>query len=349
MNDPRLDADAAFIDGWLRERAEPSGPLRVQIMQGGLSNLTYRVSDDTGPRWVVRRPPWSADAAAHDVLRESRILSALGSTTIPVPVVLGSGTMPDGAHFYTMAFVEGVVVAGGADARRLSPDARRRAGTQLVEALAGLHALDPAAVGLGDLGRADTYVSRQIARWRRQAERCVLVDAGLVDAVGEGLAERMPAATRVSIVHGDYRLNNAIVDPADGSLRAVLDWELSTLGDPLADVGGLLVHWVDPEDRVRPFRDSPTAAGGFTRKADLVAEYLRRAGLPEDTDLTFYHAFASWRLGIALDGVHRRFQRGAYGDTSGGESVADLPTTVPDLVTEAARLLGIGSARTFAG
>ncbi len=346
MNDPRMDADIAFIDGWLRERDTLSGPLRVDIVQGGLSNLTYRLSDDTGPRWVLRRPPWAADPAAHDVLRESRIISALGPTPIPVAGFVGAGAMPDGAAFYAMDYVEGVVVADRAAARRLTHDARRRAGADLVAALADLHELDPAAVGLDRLGRGDSYVERQIARWRRQAERCVLVSPELADAIGEALARNVPAATKVSIVHGDYRLNNTIVDPRDGRLRAVLDWELSTLGDPLTDVGGLLVHWVDPQDRVRPFSDSPTAEGGFPRKSEQVAGYLVRAGLPADTDLTFYHAFASWRLGIALDGVHRRFVRRAYGDaSSGGPAVAELADTVPDLVGEAARLLGVDAGR----
>ena len=346
MNDSRMDVDIAFIEGWLRERETLSGSLRVDIVQGGLSNLTYRLSDDTGPRWVLRRPPWAADPAAHDAPRESRIIGALESTTVPVPGLFGAGTMPDGAPFYAMDFVDGVVVADRAAARRLAPVARRRAGADLVSALVNLHELDPAAVGLDRLGRGDTYVERQITRWRRQAQRCVLVAPELADEIGEALARSMPAASKVSIVHGDYRLNNAIIDPGNGSLRAVLDWELSTLGDPLTDVGGLLVHWVDPGDRVRPFSDSPTAEGGFLRKSELVTFYLERAGLAADTDLTFYHAFASWRLGIALDGVHRRFERRAYGEaSSGGAAVAELPNTVPDLVGEAARLLGVDARR----
>lgn len=301
MADPRLD-------GWLAERLPGAvAPFRLEPLAGGNSNLTYRVTDAAGHTWVLRRPPhgW-VPTTAHDVLREARILTAVRVGGVPVPEVLATcsdATVSD-APFVVMEHVTGTSCHGTADAALLRPEQRQRAGESLVTTLAVLHQLDPGDVGLADLGHHGAYLERQLARWRRQWQATRTRDLPALEETFHALGARVPEQRRTSVVHGDYRLDNCILG-ANGSVRAVLDWEISALGDPLADLGTLLAYWALPGDDVRALQDPPTAVPGFPDREQLSATYLTAAGL-DGADVEYYVAFAWWRLACIVEGVHAR-------------------------------------------
>ncbi len=313
--------DAAGVTAWFAEHVpEASAPLEFALIAGGHSNLTYSVTDAMGSRWVLRRPPLGQVlATAHDMGREHTIISALGPTDVPVPPTVGLCTDTDvnGAPFYVMDFVDGQVVRSHADAAALDVAARGRAGESIVEVLAAIHSVDVDAVGLGDLGRREDYVARQLKRWYTQFQGSENQVAGglalpVVHRVHDQLAASIPAQGPAAIVHGDYRLDNCMLGP-DGTVVAVLDWEICTLGDPMADVGLLWVYWSDPdEDAVMP-QASPTALDGFPRKRDLVERYAAASGR-DLTDLPFFVAFGYWKLTCIIAGVYARYAGGAMGD-----------------------------------
>jgi aminoglycoside phosphotransferase (APT) family kinase protein len=314
--------DADGVTRWLAGQVEAvAPPLTFSLVQGGRSNLTYVVADTDGRRWVLRRPPLHAVLpSAHDMRREHTVISALGPTDVPVPATLGYE--PDesvtGAEFYVMDYVDGEVVRDrqAAGAVLDSDEQRRTAGESLVDVLVGLHAVDPDAVGLSDFGRKQGYVERQLNRWHGQLAKGREHGARqlpVLDDVFRRLIARIPEQGRATVVHGDYRLDNVILGP-EGRVRAVLDWELSTLGDPLADVGLLAVYWTDPGDPTTPLLSAPTAMGGFPRRGEVIARYADRSGR-DLSQLDFYVAFAFWKLAIILEGVYSRFASGAYGST----------------------------------
>lgn len=307
--------DLASLEPWLRARLPTARPpFRLERLPGGRSNLTFLLADATGGEWVLRRPPLGPrQATAHDVLREGRIMAALAPTAVPVPTVLGGedGLCPDGAPLLLMERALGVAVRGAVPARDLAATARGRSGSALAETLAALHAVDPASVGLADLGRGEGYVERQLSRWHRQWEEGRTRD---LDALAEAhalLAARVPPQSRTAIVHGDFRLDNCLLDPA-GEVSAVLDWEICTIGDPLVDLGLLLVYWAEPGDQVTALEDPPTLAAGFATRAAIRRRYEEAAGI-EAGDLDFYLAFAWWKLACIVEGVYARVARGALG------------------------------------
>jgi aminoglycoside phosphotransferase (APT) family kinase protein len=309
--------DRAGVTAWFaRHVAGVEPPLEVERISGGRSNLTYAVRDARGRRWVLRRPPLSGVLpSAHDMAREHRIIAALAATPVPVPPALGLCTDESvtGAPFYVMAFVDGVVPRDEASVRAgLGEAARARAADAMVDALVAIHALEPAAVGLGDLGRPGSYIERQLARWRRQWEQSRTRELPEVDETHRRLAARVPAQQGPSrLVHGDYRLDNLILSPA-GEVLAVIDWELATLGDPLADVGLLWVYWNEPGDERHPLGAAPTALPGFPSRRELAERYASRSGR-DLSELGFYVAFGYWKLAVILEGVYARSRAGAYG------------------------------------
>ncbi len=227
-------------------------PLTYERIAGGHSNLTYRVTDGAGSEWALRRPPLGKRlSSAHDMAREHRVVSALGTTPVPVAPVVGlcEDESVNGAPFYVMDFVRGPVLRGTSEAEAAFPDEgdRREIGMRVADTLAAIHAVDPDAVGLGDLGRKEDYVARQLRRWYGQWEKSKTRELAAIDRVHERLAARIPAQEGVSIVHGDYRLDNMILTDS-GEVAAVVDWELCTLGDPLADVGTLIAYWPERGD-----------------------------------------------------------------------------------------------------
>jgi aminoglycoside phosphotransferase (APT) family kinase protein len=308
--------ELARIEPWLRERlpaAQP--PFRLERLAGGRSNLTFLLADAAGGEWVLRRPPLGPrQATAHDVLREGRIMAALGPTAVPVPIVLGA--VPelgdDGAPLLLMERAPGVAARGDATAQReLATAARARSGLALAETLAALHAVEPASVGLDDLGRGERYVKRQLDRWHRQWVEGRTRELDDLAVAHAALVDRVPPQSATAIVHGDFRLDNCLLDPA-GEVTAVLDWEICTVGEPLVDLGLLLVYWAEPGDAVTALEDPPTLAPGFPTRAAVRRRYEEAAGI-EAGDLDFHLAFAWWKLACIVEGVYARVARGALG------------------------------------
>ena len=314
--------DGEAVTQWLQERRpDVVPPLSFEPIPGGRSNLTYTVTDADGQRYVLRRPPLhSVLESAHDVAREARIMDALGGSDVPVPVVVGSEADDEvnGAPFFVMEYVDGVIARDAGAARDLLDDGQRAAASgALVDTLLQLHATDVDAVGLGDLGRRTGYVERQLRRWSGQLEKGSTRDLPLLVELGERLAADVPEPQATAIVHGDYRLDNLILSPDGEQVRAVLDWELCTLGDPLADVGMLHVYWAEDQDMVTPLGNMPTILDGFWSRQRVMDTYADRSSL-DLSELDYYVAFAYWRLAIILEGVFQRFAAGAYEHTDEG-------------------------------
>jgi aminoglycoside phosphotransferase (APT) family kinase protein len=317
--------DEARVTPWLEEHVEGlRPPLSFSLIAGGHSNLTYRVDDAAGGAFVLRRPPLGhVLATAHDMGREHRIISALGPTPVPVAPALAycDDTDVNDAPFYVMGFVEGHILRDQGTAKVLDEDQRRTASESLVDVLAEIHAVDPDAVGLGELGRKEGYIERQLKRWHKQFLDSKTREVPALDAVYERLRADVPEQGPATIVHGDYRLDNCLVGD-DGKVAAVLDWEICTLGDPLADVGLLMVYWTDPEDDATALLTSPTTLPGFLRRSDLLERYAERSGRDLST-IDYYTAFGYWKLACIVEGVYARYRGGAMGtDASGFEGFA---------------------------
>jgi aminoglycoside phosphotransferase (APT) family kinase protein len=306
------------VSAWLADNVDDlQPPFEFGLIAGGRSNLTYTVTDSAQHRVVLRRPPLGhVLATAHDMAREHRIITAVGETEVPVPRTLGLCTddAVNGAPFYVMSFVDGVVLDSPDKAATLRPDLRVPASEHLIDVLADLHAADVDAIGLGDLAKRDGYVERQVRRWTTQWEHSKTRELTAIDEVARLLAERVPVQRGVSIAHGDFRFGNCLTDVESGRISGVLDWELCTLGDPLADVGYLGVYWFDGVAANARHND-PTPAGGFATYADLLERYARRTGR-DLQGIGYYVAFSSWRLAVISEGVYARYLHGAMGDAS---------------------------------
>jgi aminoglycoside phosphotransferase (APT) family kinase protein len=312
------------LEDFLREAAPGllHGALQVELLSGGRSNLTYLLTDGH-ERWVLRRPPLGhVLATAHDMDREYRVQRALHPTAVPVPRPrLSAGPEVIGAPFYVMDFVAGTVLRERDQLSEAVATATELADA-LVEVLALLHRTDPAQVGLADLGRPAGFVERQVRRWSTQlaASRCRELPE--LERLGERLGHRLPTGQRASIVHGDYRLDNVVVDARAGRVLGVLDWEMATLGDPLTDLASMLVWW----DGIRGL-DSPVAAvpgdvPGFPNGDTLLAGYARRTGR-DLSELPWYLWFAYYKIAVIFEGIHYRSRLGlTVGD--GFERLGDL-------------------------
>lgn len=317
--------DTEPVTAWFEANiAGATAPLTFELIAGGRSNLTFRVTDAAGHQYVLRRPPTShVLPTAHDMGREHRIVKALGPTSVPVPPALGycGDESVNGKPFYVMSFVDGHVLRDATIAESVFDPARRRAaGQHVADVLAELHAVDADAVGLGDLGRHDGYIERQLKRWYGQFQQSAGAQGRtvpVIDEVHDFLASRVPEQRSTTIVHGDYRLDNTMLDDT-GQVVAVLDWEICTLGDPLADLGLLLVYWVEPGDDP-VLGVAPTAAPGFPTRAEMIARYAARSGR-DVSSLDYFLAFGYWKLACIVEGVFARYAGGAMGgDRSGYE------------------------------
>jgi aminoglycoside phosphotransferase (APT) family kinase protein len=303
----------ARLTPWLVERLpELEPPFRFTRVGEGQSNLTFRVDDAAARSVVLRRPPLGEIlASAHDMDREHRILSGLADAGARVPQPLAACDDPDvtGAPFYVMEHVDGLILTKVRTAEGLAPAARTHASRSLVETLVELQAVDLDAAGLGDFKRPESLASRQLRRWRRQWEASKTAELPVVEQVAEQLAAVMPEEHESVLVHGDYRLDNAVLAD-DGEVKAVLDWELCTVGDPLADVGLAIAYWNELGAVAgRPgalFREPVTAVEGFPRGSELGAEYARASGR-DLAGLQFWVAFAYWKIAIIVEGVYRRW------------------------------------------
>ena len=313
--------DRAGIEAWFA-KAVPAVelPLSFDRIAGGHSNLTYRVTDAGGRSWALRRPPLGKRlGSAHDMAREHKVVSALGSTAVPVPPVVGfcEDESVNGAPFYAMEFVEGPILRGLAEAAVFPDEGDRRAiGERVADTLVAIHAVDPDGAGLGDLGRKEDYVSRQLRRWQGQWEKSKTRELAAIERVHEKLSGRIPAQGPATIVHGDYRLDNMILTPT-GEVAAVVDWELCTLGDPLADVGLLMAYWPERGEETIALGQPANLAPGFPTRDELAARYAERSGR-DLSQLDFFLALGYWKLAIILEGVYARYAAGGYGKVDPG-------------------------------
>ncbi len=302
---------------WLEHNVSGAqGPFRWDVIAGGHSNLTYRVQGANGARYVLRRPPMGQVlASAHDMGREHRIISALGHSAVPVPPILGMCNDPSvtGAPFYVMGFVDGHVLRDENASRSiLDTQGRAHASQSLVDTLAAIHSVDLDAVGLSDLGRHEGYIARQLKRWYGQWNSQKTRELSAIDRVHDALITMIPKQGPATIVHGDYRLDNCMVN-ASGEVVAVLDWEICTLGDPLADLGLLMVYWTGPNDHGSAWAGRSTAVEGFWDRQQLADRYAEVSGR-DLRHIDIYVAFAFWKLACILEGVYARYLHGALGD-----------------------------------
>ncbi len=317
MPRPVPGVDIARVSAWLEHHVVGAvGPFAFTPITGGHSNLTMTVTGSDGKRFVLRRPPLGhVLASAHDMGREHRIISGLQSSDVPVPPIAGLCTdeSVNGTPFYVMEFVDGHVLRDATtSATTLDEAARANASRSLVDTMVKIHAVDLDAAGLSELGRHEGYIARQLKRWYSQWNQGKTRDLATVDRVHDRLRERIPEQGPASIVHGDYRLDNCMVDGA-GNVVAVLDWEICTLGDPLADLGLLQVYWTGPDDPDSAWTGSATTPTGFWNRADLAARYAEVSGR-DIAQLDFYVAFAYWKLACILEGVYSRYLGGALGE-----------------------------------
>jgi aminoglycoside phosphotransferase (APT) family kinase protein len=338
---PAVDGiDAAGVGAWFGAQVPAAAaPLTYERIAGGHSNLTYRVADAADHEWALRRPPLGKTlSSAHDMAREHRVVSALGGTGVPVPPTLGlcEDESVNGAPFYVMEFVRGPVLRGTSEAEQSFPDEgdRHEIGLRVADTLAGIHAVDPDAVGLGDLGRKEDYVARQLRRWYGQWEKSKTRELPAIDRVHEALAARIPAQEGASIVHGDYRLDNMILTDS-GEVAAVVDWELCTLGDPLADVGTLMAYWPERGQEDISIGMPANLAPGFPTRKEIAARYAETSGR-DLADLDFFTALGYWKLAIILEGVYARYSAGGYGKEGAGDGFEAFARLVERLAETAA-------------
>lgn len=329
MTNTDVDALRRYFE---REIPEFGGELAVELIHGGRSNLTYAVTDGTH-RWVLRRPPLGhLTPTAHDVGREFRVMAALGPTDVPVPRTVVSCEDPSilGVPFTIVSHVDGPVLRDGAALPEIDV---RRYTTALVDELVKLHALDPAEIGLGAFGRPEGFLGRQLRRWRGQWDRVATRELTAVDDLHERLVKAAPPESGAALVHGDYRWDNTILGPGSG-IAAIVDWEMAALGDPLTDLGLLLVYW-DP--RVAPVlgvRHVPTAHPAFPAATDLAERYARGSGL-DLAELRFYQALGWFKLAVIAEGIHARHRAGQ----SVGTGFDDVGAAVPELLDAGLALL----------
>jgi aminoglycoside phosphotransferase (APT) family kinase protein len=328
-----VSADPTTADEPIAEGAEPEvvGPMlaealcdprwtgcAVALMSGGKSNLTYRVSSQAG-EVILRRPPLGHILpTAHDMAREHRVLTALGRTAVPVPrtFFLGDADSVLGTPFYVMERVVGHICRDELPPGYGDAEADRAAiGAGLVGTLAALHTVDPDEVGLAGFGRPQGFMARQLRRWSEQWQRSKDKELPTLDSLRDKLEATVPVDGAAAIVHGDYRLDNTVLHPSRrGEIVAVLDWEMSTLGDPLADLGAMLAYWSEADDdevlvRARMF-GPVTAQSGFPTRAQVLEQYARQTGFDVEA-ISWYEAFAFFKLAVICQGIAARAAGGA--------------------------------------
>ena len=311
--------DVPAVEAWMRGHVPAlAPPFRWTRLPGGHSNLTYLIEDTAGRRAVIRRPPLGELLPkAHDMAREWALISALGPTPVPVPAALGfcDDVSVTGARFYVMGFVDGHPLYNAEDTERYAPQPLRETlAHSFIDVLADLHGVDPAAVGLQDLGRPENYVGRQLSAWYRSwtaSAGPAQYDDPRTHRLHDALAERIPDQGPARVVHGDYGLHNCLVGK-DGRIAAVVDWEISTLGDPLADLAYALNQWPDPSDPEPPAATAATSPPGFPPRTALARRYAERTGR-DLSRLDYYVAFNRWKSACIVHGVYARYMEGKKG------------------------------------
>ncbi len=305
------------VSGWLtRAGVGAVAPFSFARMGDGRSNLTYLVTDARQQRWVLRRAPTGPRlASAHDIAREHRVMSALAGTAVlaPTPLALCEDADVAEVPLLLMQLVEGLVVESRAVALTLAEGRRRAIGRSLAEALGTVHAVDVAAVGLTGLASDGPYAHRQLRRWRRQWDDTGLRELPGVHALADRLERCVPPQRETTLVHGDYHLLNVVTSTSDGGVAGILDWELCTLGDPVADLGGLLAYWPESDDEAGAPTDIPSLPG-FPTRSELVERYAETTGR-DVSSVGYWFALACWKLVVVAEGVRSRALTDASGDT----------------------------------
>jgi len=304
------------VEDWISKNVpELTPPFRWTRLEGGHSNLTYRLDDAKGEQAVIRRPPQGVLLPkAHDMSREWSLISALGSTPVPVPKALGFCESPDvtGAWFYVMGLVNGRPLYTGENTLEWVPEERRIVlANSFIDVLADLHSLDPDEMGLGELGKKDSYVGRQLKTWYRSWTASIepaKLDDPRAHELQQFFLDNLPDQGTARIVHGDYGLHNCLTGP-DSTIAAVVDWEISTLGDPLADLAYALNPWPDPEDSLPPNPDAATGVPGFPPRSALADRYAKRTGR-DLSNLDYYVGFNRWKTACIVHGVYARYMEG---------------------------------------
>jgi aminoglycoside phosphotransferase (APT) family kinase protein len=327
--------DLESLRGYFAEHVEGADgrPLSAELIAGGRSNLTYCITD--GEReWVLRRPPLGhVLPTAHDMAREYRVITALADTDVPVPktFALCEDTDVNGAPFYVMERVHGRILRTGEELATLTRDEAAACSRELVDVLARIHRVDYEAVGLGEFGHPDGFMERQLRRWNQQWERSKADDLPAIDDLARRLRNALPESGPPTIVHGDYRLDNTMLAPDDpGRIAAVLDWEMSTLGDPLADVGLFLLYWGQSEAQIIATGQAIEEEAGFASRDEVVELYAKETGRNVD-NLDFYVVFAFYKLAIIVEGIAARYRMGK----TLGEGFEHMGQMVKSLVDEA--------------
>lgn len=304
------------VEAWVKDHIEGLiPPFQWTRLEGGHSNLTYRLDDAEGRQAVIRRPPQGELLPkAHDMSREWSLISALGQTPVPVPKALGFCESPDvtGAWFYVMGLIDGRPLYNADDTQALVPeDQRRKTAHSFIDVLGDLHAVDPDAVGLGELGKKENYVGRQLKTWYRSWTSSIEAadyDDRRAHGIRDFLLANIPDQGPARVVHGDYGLHNCLVGP-DCAIAAVVDWEISTLGDPLADLAYALNPWPDPKDDEPIAPEAATAPSGFPSRTELGERYAERTGR-DLSQLDYYVAFNRWKSACIVHGVYARYCAG---------------------------------------
>ena len=323
--------DLVRLQPWFARHVEDAedAPLEAELIAGGRSNLTYAITQGSRT-WVLRRPPLGhVVATAHDMGREHRVISALADSTVPVPRAFAfcDDTNVSDAPFYVMERVDGQILRTLEEMAALSPDDPGRISNDLVDVLARLHAVDYESVGLGDFGRPDGFLARNVARWGKQWEANKTRELPTLDEVARRLGVALPESGPPAIVHGDYRLDNTMLANDDpGRIVAVLDWEMSTLGDPLTDLGLFLVYWGGDAGPAIASGAGIATVPGFLSRDAIVERYAEQSGRSVER-LDFYLVFAMYKLAVILEGINARFLMGkTLGEGFGamGEMVGQL-------------------------
>ncbi len=320
---------------WLADaETQPVGEhLDARLIAGGRSNPTYELTD--GRRsWILRRPPVGhVLPTAHDMGREYRALTALQGSAVPVPrtVALCDDTTVIGARFYVMDKLEGITLRTAQDTARLTEQQRENLSRNAIQVLADLHRIDPAQVGLADWGRPDGYLERQLSRWMRQWQSSVTRERPQIEELHRRLSDALPASDYPGIVHGDFKIDNLMV-AADDPTRIIglLDWEMSTLGDTLTDLGILCSFWDHAGEFHNPITAGATALPGFPTRDELVAAYLSARDIDVD-DIDWYLVFADFKIAVILEGIHARHLQGH----TEGEDFAGVGAMVDPLLDRA--------------
>ncbi|MSO37125.1 MAG: phosphotransferase family protein [Acidimicrobiia bacterium] len=329
--------DLERLSEYFKEHVPDIGhaPLQATLIAGGRSNLTYSITDGIR-RWVLRRPPLGhVLPTAHDMAREYKVMTALQDTEVPVPrtLALCEDITVNDAPFYVMEQIDGIVYRDPAMLASLDAQQARRCSEELIDVLVRIHSVDYASAGLGDFGRPDGYLERQVRRWGEQWERSKTAELPQLDELARRLRAALPTSGPATIVHGDYRLDNTMISASDpGNIVAVLDWEMSTLGDPLADLGLFLLYWGDTDSPSIATGAAIAGIPGFFTRDEVVNEYAQRSGRNLDS-LEWYEAFASYKLAIIVEGINARFQMGkTLGE--GFEAMASIVAILVDTALE---------------